>query len=205
MKKMLWLVMVMLMTGSVFGQGTNGWQIAEKYDRSFTGWAKGGSMVKGGSVSIDKVTGKMISLSAMRVRMKNSPGEMEVKKTFDIPVAKQGKEIVVEILLGYNFKTDLGDAEAYCSVKALNKRGEQLSLKEISRQKTGGTLQGTSTDMEVNRLVLSSEETKTITAIQVVFRAKTTVWFTDVGMLGKNNKNCIAELWIRSLTIKEQE
>ena len=204
MKTILWLVIGMLVSGFAFGENTNAWNICEKYERSSDGWVKCGPIPKGGLFGIDKTAGDMRSPSALRVRMKNANGALETKKIFNVPVSEQGKELVVEAILGYNFKADLGDATESFSVKAFNKRGESVFSKEVSREKTGGNLQGTSTDMEINRFVMSSEDTKDIKTIQVSIKAKVYVWSSDVASL-KNGKTCMSELWIRSLTIKEQE
>ena len=161
-------------------------------------------MLKGGMFGIEKTAGTMRAPSALRVRMKNANGDMEIKKTFNIPESEQGKEIVVEALIGYNFKNETGESSAFFSVKSFNKRGEMTASKEVSRGMSDGTLKGTSTDMEINRFVFNSDETKDVKTIQISVKAKAKFWD---GMIAEvqRGKICMSELWIRSLTIKEQE
>ena len=201
MKKMQWLVMVMLVSGSVFGQGTNVWKIAEKYDRKVDGWVKGGASE--GMFGIDKVSGEMMAPSALRIRLKNVNGEMEIKKTFKVPQAEQGKEIVVEALMGYNFvnKSEIGGNVAIFTATLVNRRGEKVSEKRLAKNSKGeGEFEGTSVDMAVNKFTFTSDETKDVVTIQVSLKVK-----VDPNLRRGPRNPIIAELWIKSLTIKEQE
>lgn len=210
MKKMLWLVMVMLVSGSVFGQGTNAWKIAEKYDRKIDGWVRGGSMSKGGVFGVDKTSGKMGAPSALRVRMKNITGEMEITKVFKIPAPEQGKNISVDAMMGYNFVNEYvgtgpnapgGTVSVEFSVKLFNRRNELVVERKLSREdKKGGDLQGTSLDMEMNSFTFTDVETKEAASMKVSLKAK-----VDAAGNRPQRQNVISELWIRSLTIKEQE
>lgn len=200
MKLMIGMVLLAASLGAQTNVATNvAWKIVEKYDRKCDGWVKG-SMLKGGSVGIEKVSGNMRAPSALRVRMINNDGEMEAKKIFNIPAIAQGKEIVVEAMLGYNFKTETGRASEFCTVTAYNKRGETLYTKEIKRDEDGGTLQGTLTDMEVNRFAISSNETANISSIQISLRVKAHYWDAMIAEV-KRGKTCMSELWLRSITI----
>jgi hypothetical protein len=203
MKKMLCLVMVMLVSGSVFGQGTNAWKISEKYDRNCDGWVKGGPISRGQTFGVANTSGKMGATSALRVGMSKVTGEIEAKKTFKLPDSIKGKQIAVEALLGYNlvknWEGPTSPPWVGIEVKLLDKNGEVVEEKKLEKDAQRGELSGTVTDMEINRFVFSGEKTTDAVSVQVRLRAKAD------GRDIKQGRIYVAELWIKSLTIKEQE
>lgn len=185
------------------------WSVKEKYDRKFEGWVKGGSLSQGQVVTLEKVSGKIGAPTALHIRQKNLTGELEIKKSVPVPADQQGRRITVEALVGYNFVNEYvgtsggspgGNTWAFFMVRLLDKRGEKLVEKSLSRDaKKGGDLEGTQADMAINRMVFEAEDTAKVATIQVVMRVK-------VEARGNRPKNqtCMSEFWIQSLTIQAE-
>ena len=208
MKKTLLLVAGMIagLIVSVNGQSTNaGWSIAEKYDRKADGWIKGGPISRGQTFGVANTSGKMGAPSALRVGISKCTGEMEAKKTFAVPESVRGRQITVEAMLGYNlvknWEGPTSPPWAGIEVKLLDKHGEVVVEKKLEKDSQKGELKGTLTDMENNRFVFTGADTKDAESVQVRLRVKADG--RDVNK--KPNRIYVAELWIKSLSIKGQE